>query len=281
MLERIDAVIEFLGTPTVDRLPIDTHTLNELRWDSSFLREFFGAPTNQQRVTAWVRTTFTGAEAENIPERALRTAEEVLELAQACNVDAATLHRLVDYVFSRPVGKPAQEIAGSMVCLYATASALGADADAEFETELARIQQPEVIERCRRRQHEKREALAAKPEQYTDNAFENFEIHARRNGFPPFESPPERGARMLDAYNRERDAGLDISDSLDKIGEEFPEVSGTNVHILFHGLPLCDFSRDVPALWPKGHLWVRVEEREKSNCQGCLLERKPGRRHVE
>jgi hypothetical protein len=116
--------------------------------------------TNQSRVTAWVNTTFTKEEAENAPERALRTAEEAIELAQAVGVDAETLHRLVDYVFSRPVGKPEKEIAGTMVTIYAMAAAIGADAQAEFETEIVRINTPEVIERCRRRQHEKREALA-------------------------------------------------------------------------------------------------------------------------
>jgi hypothetical protein len=116
----------------------------------------------QRRVGDWMLKTFTTLEILNGPERTLRHVEEALELAQACDVDAATLHRLVDYVFSRPVGKPGQEIAGSMVTLYAAASALGVDADTEFETELKRIQQPEVIERCRRRQHEKREALVPK-----------------------------------------------------------------------------------------------------------------------
>lgn len=115
--------------------------------------------TNQSRVTDWMRTTFTGVECEDVPERSLRMAEEALELTQACGVDAATLHRLVDYVFSRPVGKPQQEIAGCLVTIYAIAGALGVDAQAEFETELARINTPEVVERCRRRQHEKRAAL--------------------------------------------------------------------------------------------------------------------------
>lgn len=118
---------------------------------------------NQSRVSTWVRSVFSEKEATDVPERALRTAEEALELAQACEVDAATLHRLVDYVMSRPVGKPAQEIAGTMVTLYALAGALGVDADAVFEVELKRIQQPEVIERCQRRQHEKRAALVAGP----------------------------------------------------------------------------------------------------------------------
>lgn len=118
------------------------------------------ARTDQQRVTDWMRSTFTGAECEDVPERSLRMAEEALELTQACGVDAATLHQLVDYVFSRPVGKPQQEIAGCLVTIYAIASALGVDGQAEFETELVRINTPEVVERCRRRQHEKRAALA-------------------------------------------------------------------------------------------------------------------------
>ena len=115
--------------------------------------------TNQSRVAAWMDETFSQKEIDDAPERTLRHVEEALELAQACNVDAATLHRLVDYVFSRPVGNPKQEIAGSLVTLYAAASALDVDAQVAFEDELERIHQPEVIERCRRRQHEKREAL--------------------------------------------------------------------------------------------------------------------------
>jgi hypothetical protein len=115
--------------------------------------------TSQARVVAWGRSTFGESFVTDVPERALRATEEVLELAQACGLDAATLHRLVDYVFARPVGEASQEIGGCMVTLYATALALGVDADAALETELARIQQPEVVERCRRRQDEKRAAL--------------------------------------------------------------------------------------------------------------------------
>jgi hypothetical protein len=65
----------------------------------------------------------------------------------------------VDYVFARPVGEAGQEIGGCMVTIYAAASALGVDADAVLEAELARIQRPEVVERCRRRQDEKRTAM--------------------------------------------------------------------------------------------------------------------------
>ncbi len=114
---------------------------------------------SQDRVASWVRSTFSEHEARDVPERSLRMLEEAIELAQACKVDAATVHRLVDYVFGRPVGEPNQELAGCMVTLYALAVALDLDADTELDTEIERINRPEVIERCRRRQHEKRAAL--------------------------------------------------------------------------------------------------------------------------
>lgn len=165
---------------------IEKLLLDEVAW----LRE------RQSRVTAWVRECFTEAEAKDAPERSLRTAEEALELAQAVGVDAETLHRLVDYVFSRPVGKPEQEIAGTMVTLYAMANALGVDADAAFETELARIQTPEVMDRCRRRQHEKREALSPAASAILEDAIEGARRYASNDGrmreLAPFESPKKR-----------------------------------------------------------------------------------------
>lgn len=116
--------------------------------------------TNQSRINAWVRKVFTAGEAFDVPERALRCAEETIELAQACGVSREQIHKLVDYVFSRPVGIPAKEIAGVLVTAYAVAGAIDADADEELEAELARIHLPHVIERIRRRQTEKREAVS-------------------------------------------------------------------------------------------------------------------------
>jgi hypothetical protein len=115
----------------------------------------------QRLVAEWILTTLGEESATNGAERVLRLVEEAVELAQACGVDAATVHRLVDYVFERPVGDPPKEIAGCMVTLYGAASALGVDADEEFRKELLRIQQPEVVERVRRRQQEKRAAIKA------------------------------------------------------------------------------------------------------------------------
>ena len=115
--------------------------------------------TFQRRVAAWVLEVLGEKTAQNAQERSLRTAEEVLELAQVCRVSREVLHRLVDYVFERPVGDAAQEISGVLVTLYSTADALGISADEALEAELLRIQQPEVMEKVRRRQSEKREAL--------------------------------------------------------------------------------------------------------------------------
>ncbi len=46
-------------------------------------------------------------------------------------------------------------------------------------------------------------------------------------------------------------------------------VGAATVHILDAGLPLCRFSRGVPAEWPAPHLWVRLEEANKANCVRC------------
>lgn len=118
------------------------------------------SPTYQERVAAWTRVVL-GDSSRNVPERALRAAEEVIELTQACGVSVAQMHRLVAYVYQRPAGDPAKEIAGSMLTLYAAAEALNVDADEQFEKEMLRVQRPEVIDRVRRRQAEKREALVA------------------------------------------------------------------------------------------------------------------------
>lgn len=114
---------------------------------------------NQARVAAWILETFGIEFLRNGHERTLRAIEEVVELAQAAGVTKEVVHRVVDYVFSRPAGDVEQEIAGSLVTIYGAATALGVDAQAELEKELARINTPEVKERCRRRQAEKRAAL--------------------------------------------------------------------------------------------------------------------------
>ena len=49
------------------------------------------------------------------------------------------VHRLVDYVFARPVGNLAQEIGGVGITLLALAQAATIDADAEEQREFERV----------------------------------------------------------------------------------------------------------------------------------------------
>lgn len=118
---------------------------------------------NQARVTEWAGKVFTEAELCDIPERALRVLEEAGELAQACGVTVEQAHKLIDYVFSRDTGMPDNEVAGTMVTLYALCAVMGIMAQGTFEREIKRINTTEVIERVRRRQKEKREAVSERP----------------------------------------------------------------------------------------------------------------------
>lgn len=96
--------------------------------------------TFQPRVDEWVEACFGGTIRGDTTERADRFIEEALELAQtipAFTADRA--HTLVDYVFNRPVGEPAQEVGGVMVTLAALCNATGLDITSSAETELARV----------------------------------------------------------------------------------------------------------------------------------------------
>jgi hypothetical protein len=64
----------------------------------------------------------------------------MFELAQCCRADPATLHKLLDYVYARPVGEPRQELGGVGVCVLAVANSLGIDADRAEEDEVRRCE---------------------------------------------------------------------------------------------------------------------------------------------
>lgn len=97
-----------------------------------------GAPF-QQRVQPWMLACFGEAIAADREERNHRFLEEALELVQATGCTAGEAHQLVDYVFARPVGEPAQEVGGVMVTLAALCLAQGLDMHDAGEVELARI----------------------------------------------------------------------------------------------------------------------------------------------
>lgn len=93
----------------------------------------------QQRVQPWLMTCFGEMIAGDREERNHRFLEEALELVQSCGCTASEAHQLVDYVYGRPVGEPAQEVGGVMVTLAALCLANGLDMHSDGETELARI----------------------------------------------------------------------------------------------------------------------------------------------
>jgi hypothetical protein len=120
----------------------------------------------QRRVAQWIKSTFgpeyiTPAAAQ---ERGLRVAEEAIELAQSLGVDQDTMNRLVTYVYQRPAGEPAKELAQCLVTLCGCAEALDLSLLPLVNNELNRIETPEIVARCRERQAQKRAALLATPE---------------------------------------------------------------------------------------------------------------------
>jgi hypothetical protein len=95
----------------------------------------------QAAIYKWVVQTFGEANA-TIEERVLRLVEEVIELAQAENVDPARLTAIISYVYGKMPGRPEQEAGGVGTTLIAYCAARGFSADdaeaAEAERVLAR-----------------------------------------------------------------------------------------------------------------------------------------------
>ena len=109
----------------------------------------------QNRVGDWMEVCFTPEITADKLERNDRFIEEALELAQSTGYSADRAHSLVDYVFSRDKGEPSQEVGGVMVTLAALCNPHGLNMAEAAETELARIMQPEIVEKIRAKQKTK------------------------------------------------------------------------------------------------------------------------------
>lgn len=109
----------------------------------------------QAGVAEWMGRCFLPSLYSNMTERGDRLLEEVLELLQARGYDSARVPTLVDYVFGRPVGEPAQEVGGVMVTLAGYCWVAGLDMHAAGDAELARINQPKVMANIRAKQEAK------------------------------------------------------------------------------------------------------------------------------
>lgn len=122
-----------------------------------------GGPAFQARVQPWMMTCFGPEISADRIERGDRFAEEAFELLQAGGYDPARLPALIDYVWGRPAGEPAQEAGGVMVTLAAYCLAHGLDMHEAGETELARISRPEVVEKIRAKQAAKARDIPLSP----------------------------------------------------------------------------------------------------------------------
>lgn len=110
----------------------------------------------QEAVGEWMMNCFGKEISLDQTERADRFLEESLELAQTMpGMTAERAHKLVDYVFSRPVGEPGQEIGGVMITLAALVNTLPMILSVQAYKELDRITQPENITKIRLKQASK------------------------------------------------------------------------------------------------------------------------------
>jgi hypothetical protein len=107
--------------------------------------------TRQIFVRQWVVNTF-GVNAMGIEERILRFFEEATELAQACGLTKAAALRILNHVYSRPVGETPQEVGGVGVTLLALCAALDLGADELEELEVSRIKDPKLTAKIQRKQ---------------------------------------------------------------------------------------------------------------------------------
>lgn len=109
----------------------------------------------QADVAEWMGQCFLPSLYSNMTERGDRLLEEVLELLQAHGYDKARVPTLVDYVFGRPDGDPAQEVGGVMVTLAGYCWVAGLNMHTAGDAELARINQPDVMAKIRAKQEAK------------------------------------------------------------------------------------------------------------------------------
>lgn len=93
----------------------------------------------QHDVFDWVTTAFGPDHANNLAARSTRFFEEAIELFQAGGGDLEMAHRLLDYVFSRPVGELSKEIGAVGLTLLSVAALLGLSATEEEEREIDRV----------------------------------------------------------------------------------------------------------------------------------------------
>lgn len=111
--------------------------LNSLRLtktDFSSIRK-----VRQEVAVRWATDCFGADHVNSVEQRAIRFFEEAVELYQAAGGDLAMGHKLLDFVFNRPVGTIEQELGGVGNTVLLLANAAGLDADEAELKEMIRV----------------------------------------------------------------------------------------------------------------------------------------------
>jgi hypothetical protein len=101
-----------------------------------------------ERAVDWQQKAFQG-QGMDPATRAFRTLEEAIEMCQAVGVSEEKCHEQVVRTYSRPVGDPVQEWAGTLFCHLLTGRALGLQPGHELNKEIddAYVRMPAIIEK--------------------------------------------------------------------------------------------------------------------------------------
>lgn len=107
-------------------------------------------------ISRWVRSTFGDEHQDSTLERSSRFFEEAAELCQAVGLRQELAQEIFDKVYSNPVGRVHQEFGGALITILALAENQEEDALKCLIDESDRIHRPDIIEKCRARQQEKK-----------------------------------------------------------------------------------------------------------------------------
>ena len=124
----------------------------------------------QGEVEAWCLRAFGFEITMDRNQRNYRFLEEATELVQSLGMSRAEVLAVVDYVFDRPQGEPEQEVGGVMITLMALCAASGISLALEANTEFDRINTAVVLDKIRRKQAGKPNAVNPTPAKGGRNA---------------------------------------------------------------------------------------------------------------
>jgi hypothetical protein len=99
-----------------------------------------GISHRQHRIIAIGADVFDAASITNQRERALRFAEEAIELARAAGLNKSDVQIMLEHEYNKPdPGHFPQEVGGTMVTLYSLTGAHGYDAETCADVEINRV----------------------------------------------------------------------------------------------------------------------------------------------